>query len=220
MTAGPLVGSSERGARPSAGLARAWPEVETDDVVGKRFLGLALVAGLAVACGPSFQAVYECNVRFEHCYALDQRPVPPEARKECWHEWLFNYTYGQSRDRVEYAAARFSELSLDRQLPAEEAARVRPERVASAPMPTNAFAPPQRGGRGNRPPSPSASAPPRPIPDLVTVNVRAPGEECAIGCGVTWKACHAECGDRVCDGCDRAYRQCVPRCVLGNPAKR
>ena len=66
-----------------------------------------------VACGPSFQAVYECDVHFEHCYALDESGASVEAKKECWRDWLHGYTYGQSRDRVEYGGTRYSELSLD-----------------------------------------------------------------------------------------------------------
>jgi hypothetical protein len=48
--------------------------------------GLAL-AGLA-GCGPSFQAVYDGDVRFEHCYALDESPnAPMAAKKDCWRDW-------------------------------------------------------------------------------------------------------------------------------------
>src|SRR5580704_16522387 len=83
------------------------------------FLGLAAVGGSA-ACGPSFQAVYECDVHFEHCYALDQGGATVEAQKECWRDWLHGYTYGQSRDRVEYGGTRLSYLSLDPTLPSED----------------------------------------------------------------------------------------------------
>ncbi|HZU85234.1 MAG TPA: hypothetical protein VE987_20015, partial [Polyangiaceae bacterium] len=96
----------------------------------------------AAACGPSFQAVYECDVRFEHCYALDQEPAPADAKKQCWREWLHGYTYGQPRDRVEYAATRFSELSLDPALPKVEAEAPRHVHAMAVPAPTNAFAPP------------------------------------------------------------------------------
>ena len=88
---------------------------------------LGMAAGLAaVACGPSFQAVYEGDVRFEHCYALDQGPASADVKKECWQGWLHDYTYGQSRDRVEYAGTRFSELSLDPSLPTEDREVKRP----------------------------------------------------------------------------------------------
>jgi hypothetical protein len=175
-----------------------------------RLAGVALLAGLGVACGPSFQAVYEGDVRFEHCYALDQRPVGEAARKECWRDWLFGYTYGQSRDRVEYAAARYSELSLDRTLPSEDTASARPPR-ASGPIPTSAFAPlPNLAEHALV--DPPVEVKPAPV---VAAVVRAPGEECAMGCGATWKACHEVCKAPGCEGCDRVYRQCVPRCMQG-----
>src|SRR5580704_8341709 len=115
-------------------------------LAGSALLLLASLAG--VACWPSFQAVYEGVLHFEHCYALDQMNVGDEAKKDCWREWLRGYTYGQSNDRVEYAATRFSELSLDPTLPSEDTRDAgprrprRPESTVAAPMPTNAFAPP------------------------------------------------------------------------------
>ncbi len=167
---------------------------------------LAGLAGLAMACGPSFQAVYEGNVRFEHCYALDMGPVPPGARKDCWHDWLFNYTYGQSRDRVEYAAARFSELSLDGNLPRQEMPSR--ARVAAVPMPTSAFAPaPNLVSEKVAAPDPEshvASAAPL---------VQAPGEACSTSCAGAWRTCHETCHGGSCETCDRSYRQCVPRCL-------
>jgi len=73
----------------------------------------------AVGCGASIQAVYEANVRFEHCMALDARPdVKPTIRQECWSEWLTFYTYGQTRDRVRHARMRIRYLSGQPELPA------------------------------------------------------------------------------------------------------
>lgn len=181
----------------------------------------ALLAASAVvpilACGPSFQAVYECDVRFEHCYALDQEETaPPEAKKACWREWLHGYTYGQPRDRVEYAATRFSELSLDPTLPKVEAET--PPRRAHAmavPAPTNAFAPPPQVAERGTPAGESSASPPTPAksaPTVATAAARAPGEECAESCASYWNACHKSCKDGACDACDKAYRLCVPAC--------
>src|SRR5579863_8794084 len=83
-------------------------------------LGAAAPVASVAGCGPSFQAVYEGERNFEHCYALDQTQASVEAKKNCWREWLRDYTYGQSNDRVEYAATRFSQLSLDPTLPSED----------------------------------------------------------------------------------------------------
>jgi hypothetical protein len=171
----------------------------------------------ALACGPSFQAVYECDVRFEHCYALDQQPVSPEAKKECWRDWLHGYTYGQSRDRVEYAATRFSELSLDPTLPSEE--RDAPKRVhpGAVPVPTNAFAPPpivaeKPVASAAVPAVGAAASVSKPGPAVAAGH--APGEECAEGCAGYWKSCRAGCKDGACDQCDKAYKLCVPGCFV------
>jgi hypothetical protein len=200
-------------------------------------LGAVALVGWSgsVACGPSFQAVYEGEVRFEHCYALDQGPVGPDAKKDCWRDWLHVYTYGQSRDRIEYAATRFSELSLDPTLPSEDTgARPKRARKIAAPIPTSAFAPPPNvAGDGPQPPapttapgvptalnsvaSPSASPDARPAPTAG----RAPGEECATACAERWNACRRGCADGACDACDGGYRACVPGCFrdVGQPPR-
>jgi hypothetical protein len=176
---------------------------------------VATGAGATTGCGPSFQAVYECDVNFEHCYALDQGSASPDAMKACWREWLHSYTYGQSRDRVEYAATRFSELSLDPTLPGEDT-QTRPKRVHSmvAPLPTSAFAPPpnlgaEHGeGPATVPPTVAgATGPPRPV-----VVAQAPGEQCTAACAERWNGCRKGCTDGACEACDHAYKDCVPGC--------
>ena len=163
----------------------------------------------AVACGPSFQAVYECDVRFEHCYAMDQGSASPTAKKQCWHDWLRGYTYGQSGDRIEYAAARYSELSLDRTLPSVEARDARPTRRVAAPVPTNAFAPPPNLAEHTMV---EATAPQARVEPVREVVMRAPGSECADVCAQSWKECRGACSGVACDDCDRIYRACVPSC--------
>ena len=206
--------------------------------IGRAFLVLAAVGvaasgGGTTGCGPSYQAVYECDVRFEHCYALDQGSGSPRAstdsmKKECWREWLHGYTYAQSRDRVEYAATRFSELSLDPMLPGEDTP-TRPTRARTmvAPLPTSAFAPPPNLGADRSdgplaPPPPAgtsatsasaltyagATGPARGVP----VAARAPGEQCTSACAERWSGCRKGCADGACDACDRAYKDCVPAC--------
>jgi hypothetical protein len=189
--------------------------------VGVVVAGLAATSAAATTgCGPSYQAVYECDVNFEHCYALDQGSSP-DAMKACWREWLRSYTYGQSRDRVEYAATRFSELSLDPTLPGEDTA-VRPKRARAmvAPLPTSAFAPPPNlagGDHGDGPPTPpptiaGATGPPRPV-----VVAEAPGEQCTAACATRWNGCRKGCADGACEACDRSYKECVPGCFRDAP---
>jgi hypothetical protein len=76
-----------------------------------RVLAAALLGLGGVSCGASLQALYEGDVRFEHCMALDsQREVKPTIRRACWDEWRKFYTFGQTRDRIEYAALRDRQL--------------------------------------------------------------------------------------------------------------
>lgn len=70
-----------------------------------------ITLGLA-GCGASMEAVYEADVRFEHCMALDARPdVKPAMRRACWAEWVAFYTYGQTRDRLDHARQRIEQLT-------------------------------------------------------------------------------------------------------------
>lgn len=124
-------------------------------------LGLVLAASAAVAaCGPGFQAVYEGNSRFEHCYGLEETPQATMREKaDCWRDWSDHYTYGQTRDRIQYAIARYVALSQAPNVPTDEALMMAAPGVTprvstiTAPAPTNAFAPPPKvldvdGGSG------------------------------------------------------------------------
>jgi hypothetical protein len=182
--------------------------------------GLAVVlAGLAVqACGPSFQALYEGEVHFEHCYAMDQKAGPVDEKKECWRDWLRGYTYGQSNDRVEYAATRFSLLSLDPTLPTEEDHGARPRKdrsLAAAPLPTSAFAPPPNINAVEKKDVPDASPP---APEAHPMKGPEPGTDCVRSCDEHWESCHAGCKDKACEACDKAYRTCMPACFREAPA--
>jgi hypothetical protein len=79
----------------------------------RRAVQLALLGGcsLASACGPSFEVLAEGDLRFVHCDRLDLDPkIAPSHRLHCWREWRRMYTYGQTRDRVEYAQRRIAEV--------------------------------------------------------------------------------------------------------------
>jgi len=66
---------------------------------------------LLAACGPSFEVLAEGDLRFVHCDRLDLDPnIAPSHRLHCWREWRRMYTYGQTRDRVEYAQRRIAEV--------------------------------------------------------------------------------------------------------------
>ena len=173
-----------------------------------RLRALFLASSGLVACGPSFQAVYECDVHFEHCYALDESVVSADAKKECWRDWLHGYTYGQSRDRVEYGGTRYSQLSLDPTLPSEDVSSTQSKRTVAAPVPTSAFAPPPNVSSDGH----DARAGAQP-----TVAISAPGAECGDACAQRWTSCRSVCKDGACDACDQTYRGCMPTCFHQEP---
>ncbi len=120
----------------------------------KRLFGAVIgfgALGGALACGPSFQAIYEGNARFEHCYALEENAQKPAGEKvDCWRDWSEHYTYGQTRDRIHYATARYVALSQSANVPTDEnmmmaAPGMTPRQsTITAPAPTNAFEPPPK----------------------------------------------------------------------------
>ncbi len=72
------------------------------------FRVMSWVAALACAgCGASMDAMYEGDIRFEHCMALDAQPqITAGQQQACWRDWLAHYTYGQTKDRVDHAQSR------------------------------------------------------------------------------------------------------------------
>lgn len=204
---------------------------------------LAVLPALGLAaCGPSFQAIYEGNARFEHCYALEENPQAPMPEKaSCWRDWSERYTYGQTRDRIHYATARYVALSQAPNLPTDEALMMaapgEAPRVSAitAPAPTNAFAPPpkvldpgeQKVLRTTGHPGEAADIPmivldagaPAALPALL------PAASCADGCGTTYRGCSGGCDDadagtsaetaakvKACRACLRTYRTCMRDC--------
>jgi hypothetical protein len=183
--------------------------------VALRLVPFALVAStLGLACGPSFQAVYEGDVRFEHCYAVDEsRRAPGPEKLSCWHDWLTTYTYGQTADRVEYAAARYHTLKTDASpFPVDALADGPAERpvvrqTIGATETTEAFVSPPQVAR-------PIVAPPKPEP--LTATARPPGFECGDECTASWRECRRSCRDGACTRCDNTSRSCMSGCYGDN----
>ncbi|MFO0675695.1 MAG: hypothetical protein U0169_04130 [Polyangiaceae bacterium] len=196
----------------------------------RRAFAIAVAGGLvatAAACGPSFQAVYEGDSRFERCYALDERADAPMAKKtECWRDWALHYTYGQTRDRVDYAVARYRALSRMPGAPTDEAMMAAAPGVGvtdprvSAPAPTSAFAPPpntmQVGDGGAQAPAWDPAS----TPTADTVTVPPPGSDCSVACDTTWKKCSGHCTGEACNACGSTYKKCMRGCFKDEPAKK
>lgn len=177
---------------------------------------LAVTALAASSCGPSVQSIYEGDVRFEHCYRLDlDLNIAPTHREACWKQWLAAYTYGQPRDRIEYARRRVRAFasgdvtrpSLDAN---SETAAQRRQFYLVVPEPTSAHASPPP--LATVVPSAMPSAEPAPAPP------RAPSAKCTAACESAWQSCQKVCApdggasETACKSCEPDYKRCMKRC--------
>jgi hypothetical protein len=191
---------------------------------------LAVLGAAALSCGPSFQVVYEGDSRFEHCYALDENPnVLMQQKGECWSDWIKHYTYGQTRDRVEFAAVRYRAIMRAGTLPTDEAIMgAAPGEgtkgvTLAAPAPTNAFASPPKTIDEDAGVAPVAPAPPIPqsslqppvAPTAAPPPVEPPGAACVGTCSEKWQTCRGTCSLAVCTACDKTYAKCAGACFKG-----
>jgi len=187
--------------------------------------GLALTL---LACGPSFQVVYEGDARFEHCYALEEFPaVPMQDKTDCWTQWVKRYTYGQTRNRVDYAIMRAKALQEAHAMPTDEAfMSAAPgggtSRTAGPdePVTTNAFATPPKtqseGDAGELTATPVAPLKDAPLAPALSVNpvatLMAPADACTTKCRAAWQGCRDKCKAGACVPCDKSYGGCMKRC--------
>jgi hypothetical protein len=183
-----------------------------------------------MSCGPSVQSIYEGNVRFEHCYRLDlDLNVAPSHREACWKRWLGAYTYGQPRDRIEYARRRVRAFAAgDTSRPSldlgEEHRPQERQFYLVVPAPTSVRAPPPpiatriRGTEPNAPPA--ETRPERPEAPKAPSEQRAPGERCADDCRAAWEsclfACESEKGSGQSSSADAGSERAAARRATGN----
>jgi hypothetical protein len=188
--------------------------------LGFRWAILTLIAFFAAgACGPSVQSIYEGNVRFEHCYRLDlEVDTAPTHRRACWSEWLDRYTYGQPRDRMEYARRRlhsFANGDVDR--PTLEIGDSKKSEARQfylvVPAPTSIHAPP--------PPIATrwyGDTNTQPAPTTEQVTATAPEDKCSSACRDSLAKCQPACSpdagkpEPSCKICDSDYKSCMKRC--------
>lgn len=177
-------------------------------VLAPAFVGWLLATG----CGPSFEAIQEGDLRFAHCDRLDLEPnVSPTHRLHCWREWRRMYTYGQTRDRLEYAQRRIAEVvSGDTEPPFE--------------LPSGGSRPPSSSSIGT--PSPVHSPPPSVVPIAGTGAAQtqdaAPAGD-APACHARCDSGRAECAPRCeteatgCQSCEDAFQACNAQCKSAQP---
>jgi hypothetical protein len=203
-------------------------------------VGTAALA-LVTACGPSFQVIYEGNARFEHCYALEENPqASMPAKAQCWRDWSERYTFGQTRDRINYATVRYVALSEAHNAPTDEALMMAAPgetprtSTITAPAPTNAFEPPPKiledaGVPASSPAHPVSTGSPNINANIPMLPLDAgaaaantelppplPQASCTDNCGTSFRNCNVNCsadaGMAACKACTTAYRSCMRAC--------
>lgn len=179
----------------------------------RRLVSPLLVTGLVWlgGCGPSFEAIQEGDLRFAHCDRLDlDRHISASHRLHCWREWQRVYTYGQTRDRVEYAKRRIAEVSSGDpdppfELPSGESRR--PDAHAPAPNPVH-------------------SPPPAVLPATGSESVLADGAAgansgpaCRSRCEANHTGCAPGCETQPtgCEDCKSALKRCLDNCKTAQP---
>jgi hypothetical protein len=178
-------------------------------------LAIALLTAVT-ACGASIQAVYEGDVRFEHCMALDSRPdTKPTLLSACWEEWVKFYTFGQTRDRVEYAKLRQKQLSTSSDF--DEGEWAAQNTRAAVPEPTSVLEPPPMtlasDGGGAPPPPEDAGADGGVDAGGDAAIPPPPGAACGSECDESWTFCRKECKSAACEkGCAGNHKRCMRKC--------
>jgi len=167
-------------------------------------LAAALGSVGLLACGSvSVRYAVESDMRFEHCYRIDEDPrVAVGDKRACWTEWRDKYQRGQDSNRLTYVAERLHALggttagASATSTPAIAAAAAT---TAACPLPNSPYAPP--------PPLATSG---------LTIRVTAPPPDvtCGDSCNRDWKSCSPTCGgDADCLGkCDGKLRTCMKGC--------
>ncbi|MBI2390226.1 MAG: hypothetical protein HYV09_11610 [Deltaproteobacteria bacterium] len=170
---------------------------------GLRRITLAVAGSIAAlapaACGPSMRHLVEGDMRFEHCYRIDDDPTTPlQNKRSCWATWTAQYTKGQDRSRVSYAKQRV---------------RVLDGALAGAPAPAPVAVPP---------PSSPYAPPPAVAPksgemsgDVAAATAGPTTHSCTEACTKTWRTCASPCGTTIgcVTDCDERFRTCVKTCL-------
>jgi hypothetical protein len=183
----------------------------------RHLLAALFTAASALSCGTSIRAIYESDVRFEHCMALDARSdVKPTLRRTCWDEWTRFYTFGQPRDRIDYAHLREKQLSGSSDFDEADTMAAAPSGTsAAAPDPTSAIAPPPSMVAAVDGGAPDAAAP-------AEVDERAAAHaRCASECQQAFDTCRKGCKTPPCErACDLRSKRCAARCDLHRQGSR
>jgi hypothetical protein len=173
-------------------------------------LALALASAVALqGCGPSFEAIQEGDLRFAHCDRLDlDTHIAPSHRLHCWREWRRVYTYGQTRDRVDYAQRRIAEVASGDPDPPFELPTGQAQR-------SDAISPAS--------PNPVHSSPPAIVPVPSTEALARDAERSVPGCRSQCESSHVACAPGCetqptgCKDCESSLETCLSNCTTKEP---
>jgi hypothetical protein len=155
-------------------------------------------------------------------------------KSSCWRDWSEHYTFGQTRDRVQYAISRYVALSRAGAAPTDEAMMMAAPgetprtSIINAPEPTNAFAPPPKVlESGEERKASTAAHPGEAAANVPFIDAGAatpppvvvlPQQVCNDKCGGDYKTCANGCeGDagpkaKACIACESRYKTCMRGC--------
>lgn len=186
-------------------LLRPPPSIRNDGRVVSRssspFRALSLVGLPAlIGCGLNMRYVVEGDMRFEHCYRLDEDDrTPLDEKRRCWREWTVAYQKGQDNSRVAYASERLRALDgAATGASPPPSATVAAVATDSVPKPGTPYAPPPATAAGE-------------VSLTGSVAITACGQSCAG----TWHGCTLTCsGGTTClSTCEDTYRGCLKGCL-------
>lgn len=177
-----------------------------------RALTAASTLALAAGCGGvGMRSVVEGDMRFEHCYRIDDDPSTPlPGKRACWADWTKNYTKGQDRSRIKYARERIhvlDDVASGTLAVAPVGTPIGADSAAACPPPSSPYVPP---------PSLAASASPKTNGEVSAVNVpSAKWQACSEGCTKTWRGCVSPCNATTpcLSECDTAFHGCMKTCL-------
>ncbi len=174
----------------------------------------ALPLSLAAACGPSIKNIVESDMRFEHCYRIDDDPTTPlDAKRTCWRDWTARYTRGQERSRVQYAKERVRVLddAVTSGVGSGVAAPTTGASNVASPSPENPYAPPPSIAPSAKPTEKSGEK----SGEKSAMSATPTWQPCSDGCTKTWRSCVEPCGTLAACviACDVNFKGCMKTCL-------
>ncbi|GAC1352291.1 MAG: hypothetical protein NVSMB1_13710 [Polyangiales bacterium] len=170
-----------------------------------------LIASAQTGCGPGIRTIVEGDMRFEHCYRIDEDERTAVAdKKTCWDDWTVNHTSGQDPSRVKYANDRLHAIDASTRAPALPSpggsASTNIAAMIGAPLPASIYhAPPSIAAKVKKPFAEEPST---------TAGIPANWLVCGDACAKSFHTCSPPCaGALPCmKACDAHFQACMRTC--------